>query len=559
MNKKQKAAIAAVFVGMACLPAVSAAASNDSVVWVLSGTASADGGAKVITVGQPLAHREPAEKPDAAVREAVSPAVSVNRQEESVGVEKAAQADGAAAKKENNGNKKQKTGADSTPGTSISAENPLTVEADAMAYNNTTGDVDARGRVDIRHMQDRYETEHVYGNSQTQQYILPVPVRWTTTGTVMEAEQGTYDGVSDIGDFQHIHGWDNDKYYFQGESGTFDRAANQGVVQKGYFTTKHAVAKVPDYRIEADSIDIYPNDHYLAHNVSLFIKNTRLITLSSYRGSLKDDGTSLWSLIPRPSYDSDNGFGLKNSIQLPVGGAMSDLYFYANLGWYTDAGFKPDVGFQWNTAPGIFKFRYAKEESDLNDDHVWVEKRPSLSFDSRHFYIPRTSFYVGARGEIGQWQEGRVSGSHKQWDVYLSHTPITMGPHLTFYWRMGYLKDYYGYNDSIRRNAYYSVGLNGNYGIWSAWVNYTNNDQKGRTPYSFDTYDMDKPINTGFRVQLTRLDAIGVNYSIDTVDGRLEHRDFTYYRDLHSFYGWIRYRDIDKETQIMIQPKDFSF
>lgn len=442
---------------------------------------------------------------------------------------------------------------------SISAENPLVVKADSMRYSSATGDVDLEGRVDMTHMQDRYETERIYGNSKSQSYVLPVPVKWSAPGNVSHAESGTYDGRTGVSTFQKISGWNQDKYYYQGESGEFSRTENKGVVQKGYFTTKHAVAKVPDYRIEADSIEIYPNDHYVAHHPSLFFKNHRILTLSSYSGSLKHDDVSMWSLIPMPAYDSDNGFGLRNRITIPVGGIESGLFFYSNLRWYTDAGFKPDVGFQWNTAPGTFKFRYAKEESSLNDDHVWVEKRPSFSFDSRHFYIPRTNFYVGTRGELGYWKEGHVEGSHKLWDVYLSHDPIAFGPHLSFQWRLGYLRDYYGYNNLIRSNRYYSVGLSGGYGIVHSWINYTDNDQDGYTPYSFDTYDMDKPVNTGMRLRLTRLDSIGVSYSIDTQNGHLEHRDFTYYRDMHSFYGWITYRDIDRETQIMIQPKDFSF
>lgn len=443
-------------------------------------------------------------------------------------------------------------------GASISPENPMVVKADAMAYRGLTGDVDVRGRVDITHMQDRYQTEHVYGNSNTQQYIIPGKVRWTSPGNDMTAESGTYDGKTTIATFEGIKGWSEDKYYYEGESGVYNRTDNKAVVQKGYFTTKHAVAKVPDYRIEADSIDIYPNDHYTAHNVSLFLKNTRILTLSSYSGSLQD-GTSLMTLIPSPTFDSDNGWGLRNRLTLPIGGPESDLYFNARLAWYTKEGFKPDVGLQWNTAPGTFRFRYAEEESSVNDDHVWVEKEPSFSFDSRHFYIPKTSFYVGARGEIGHWTEGRVSGSHKQWDVYLSHNPITLGPHLRFNWRLGYLRDYYGYNDTIRRNRYYSLGLSGSYGIFRSWVNYTDNNQKGRTPYHFDTYDMDKPVNTGVRVQLTPLDAISISYSIDTIDGELEHRYFTYYRDMHSFSGWIRYDNVEKETEFMIMPKDFRF
>lgn len=446
-------------------------------------------------------------------------------------------------------------------GASISPENPMVVKADAMAYRGLTGDVDVRGRVDITHMQDRYQTEHVYGNSNTQQYIIPGKVRWTNPGNNMTAESGTYDGKTTIATFEGIKGWSEDKYYYEGSSGVYNRTENKAVVQKGFLTTKHAVAKVPDYRIEADSIDIYPGNRYEAHNARLYIKNTKILSMSSYSGSLDRDGNAvnLWTLIPVPDYESGNGIGLKNRIEIPVGGPESDLAFYARLAWYSQEGFKPDVGFQWETAPGTFKLRYAKEESTVNDDHIWIEMWPSLSFDSRHFYIPHTDFYVGASGDIGRWKEGSISGSHKQWDVYLSHTPITLGPHLDFSWRVGYMKDYYGYDDSTRSNQYYSLGLDGKFGIWSPWIHYQDNDLNGDTPYEYDTYDMEKPVYTGIRVQMTPLDALSVEYAIDTIDGHTEHKYFTYYRDLHSFTSWIRYDSVDDDFEFMIQPKDFSF
>jgi LPS-assembly protein len=104
------------------------------------------------------------------------------------------------------------------------------------------------------------------------------------------------------------------------------------------------------------------------------------------------------------------------------------------------------------------------------------------------------------------------------------------------------------------------MGIDGKFGSrWSAWTSFTSNHLHGETPYAFDTYDMEKPLNVGFKVQLTRLDAVGVQYSYDTADGNLKHVDYTYYRDMHSFTGWIMYREKDRETRIYIQPKDFRF
>lgn len=160
---------------------------------------------------------------------------------------------------------------------------------------------------------------------------------------------------------------------------------------------------------------------------------------------------------------------------------------------------------------------------------------------------------------MGHWKEGGVSGSYKGWEAYLSHTPIDLGPHLAFDWRIGYRKDYYGYDDSQRSNKYYAVGLSGEYRAVSSWIRYWDNDLNGESPYHYDTYDMEKPVSTGVKVQLTPLDAVGVEYQIDTIDGHTEHRYFTYYRDMHSFYGWITYDEVDDDFEFMIQPKDFSF
>ena len=88
----------------------------------------------------------------------------------------------------------------------------------------------------------------------------------------------------------------------QAEKAVFNRTENKAVASRAYITTEHAVAKVPDYRMEARTIDIYPNDRYVAHEASLYIKNFRLLTLKQFSGSLRQDEShvNMWSFIPRP-------------------------------------------------------------------------------------------------------------------------------------------------------------------------------------------------------------------------------------------------------------------
>ena len=110
-----------------------------------------------------------------------------------------------------------------------------------------------------------------------------------------------------------------------------------------------------------------------------------------------------------------------------------------------------------------------------------------------------------------------------------------------------------------RTSSYYSLGLYGKYRAVSAWANYTDRHFDGYSPYVYDTYSMESPLDTGFSIQLTPKDAVSVSWSVDTVNGNLRHRYYTYYRDMHSFYGWIKYDRIMGDVRIMISPKDFKF
>lgn len=458
---------------------------------------------------------------------------------------------------------------------SVSPENPLQVEADKIRYNDTTGDINLRGHILIKHMLDRYTTDYVYGNTLTQKYVIPGKIRWISPTSKTEAESAEYDASSAVGKFKKISGWDSDLYYFQGTDGIYHRDANKMVIKNGYFTTKHAVAKIPDYRIEADRIDIYPGDKYVAHQVKLKFKNTTVVSLSKYRGNLSaDKGGSLWSLMPRPMYDSDNGWGLHNSIDIPLNG-NNDLSFYMRNIWYSKAGYKPDIGVEYETPAGQLSLYYAEKESATNDEGgIWIKKKPSFVFSSRNYYFGKSPIYAGFRGEIGYWSESwadrKVEGPYKGFDVYISGPSVPLGKFLTFNWRIGHARDYYDYTaykgnhlletkNTTRTNSYYSLGLQGKYQAVSAWVNYTDRHFDGCSPYVYDTYSMESPIDIGFSLQLTPRDTVSISWSVDTTNGNLRHRYYTYYRDMHSFYGWIKYDQIIGDVQIMISPKDFKF
>lgn len=79
---------------------------------------------------------------------------------------------------------------------------------------------------------------------------------------------------------------------------------------------------VPDYRIEGSTIEVYPGDKAIIHDAKLFIKNGKIMSTKKYVVSLRNDRQgqfSVFDLIPRPTYSSDDGFGLKGGLKYPVG------------------------------------------------------------------------------------------------------------------------------------------------------------------------------------------------------------------------------------------------
>lgn len=55
----------------------------------------------------------------------------------------------------------------------------------------------------------------------------------------------------------------------------------------------------------------------------------------------------------------------------------------------------------------------------------------------------------------------------------------------------------------------------GKYRAVSAWINYTNRSITGYTPYLYDAFSTTKPLNMGFRIELTPKDAVSISWTID--------------------------------------------
>ena len=204
------------------------------------------------------------------------------------------------------------------------SELPVKVDADSMYYSSATGNVVAVGKVDAYQGSREIHSEKLLGNTKSQEYTTDGEFHYLENKGATKDLRGqdlVFNSGTNAMTAPDVIGY-VEPYYVKAEKAEFD--GNQGLITKGWVTTKHAMAYkgVPDYRIEGSTIEVYPGDKAIIHDAKLFIKNGKIMSTKKYVVSLRNDRQgqfSVFDLIPRPTYSSDDGFGLKGGLKYPVG------------------------------------------------------------------------------------------------------------------------------------------------------------------------------------------------------------------------------------------------
>ena len=330
-------------------------------------------------------------------------------------------------------------------------------------------------------------------------------------------------------------------------------------------TSKHAMAfkHTPDYRIEGEDIKIYPGDKVVIQHPSFYIKNFKLFSLKSYTKSIRGDKqgkVSAFSIMPRPIYNSDDGFGLRGNADIPMGNPAKPILIINGIS-NRDLSRKQAIVITY--LGGLHLSGIVKYPNEYNDETVWVEKIGELRLDTHTYHIGKSPFTARGETSIGYWKEGSVKGVHKDYKVEVSHDPITIWKDGTLRFFGGYQRDYYGYDKSIRSMPYWGAQFRTAVGPRvNAWVSYNQrNINYNNSPYRFDSTELPKELIYGGSFKLTRLDDISVSVKQNMMSGDVDSIYYTYHRDLHSFDMYLTYKDSHKNNnnqwKIKFVGKDF--
>lgn len=424
---------------------------------------------------------------------------------------------------------------------------PTRIDADKMAYTGSTGDVYANGNVVVTQGNRTLLANRIEGNTKTTEYrTADGPYRYLEDGGKTKDLTGdvmTYRTSDRHFDAGQTQGW-SDPYYVKGQNITYN--GEEGHIEKGMVTTKHAMAfkHTPDYRVEGQDIKVYPGDKVVIQKPSFYIKNFKILSLPSYTKSLRGDKegkVSVFSFIPRPVYNSDDGIGLHGSTEVPMGKSGEA---YVDYYWYSKAGFKPRVGYRYYLPWGTAQVGYSKESNEYNDETVWIEKLGELRVDTNSYHIGNSPFTIRGGANIGYWKEGSVKGTHKAYYAEVTHEPLKVWKDGNLRFFGGYQRDYYSYDSSIRSMPYWGAKFDTRISSRvNAWVTYNQrNISYNNSPYRFDTTEIPKELIYGGSVKLTRLDDFSISVKNDVNNGSIDSVYYTWHRDLHSFDLYVTYK-----------------
>mgnify|MGYP000736063321 FL=1 len=149
-------------------------------------------------------------------------------------------------------------------------------------------------------------------------YHTKGPVVYVNETNALTGQDVTYNSQNGSMTMDKVEGFVGPTTYVRGtDAEMYD---NIGYIKHGLITTPHAVAKTPDYYITGDDIRIYPGEKFTAENTALWFKHIRLFTYGHYEGRLDSEHTKsyLFTLLPRPTYNSDDGIGVRGYADVPL-------------------------------------------------------------------------------------------------------------------------------------------------------------------------------------------------------------------------------------------------
>ncbi|WP_196594386.1 LPS-assembly protein LptD [Pectinatus sottacetonis] len=414
---------------------------------------------------------------------------------------------------------------------------PIIFEGKDISYNSLTGAVYAKGNVKITHKYSRMTTDAMNGNAKSGEVDIKDKAHMLqyTPAVVLDGYDTRYNYNTKKGKMENIKGSINNKFIW-GKKIEF--YPEEMIIYNGSIT--RCPAKTPDYRMSADKIEIWPDDHMIAYNAKFWIKNQVIYKKSRYIAKIGKNATHEDSSIPiHLTYNSDDGLHVQYYYDKDINNKIKT---YIDFNYYTKHDLRNVYGIKWYNGKASVRLEDGYYEDSNNN---WIKKEPTVIFNY-NTPIAKSPFTLGLSTEYGKWDDDIKSSWHSGTTVSVAHTPILLSDKLKLYPDVGYTWIHESYDNSKTNNFYYDTTVMAD--ISSKFIAYTayhyshSTTQNSLFDYGYDNYS--KKITAGFSYELTPKDRVVVANEFNAGDGmKTMDRDYYWYHNFHCLNMVLQYRE----------------
>ncbi|WP_425058573.1 LPS-assembly protein LptD [Sporomusa carbonis] len=405
---------------------------------------------------------------------------------------------------------------------------PIVIEANELSFNDDTGDITAKGNVVIIQDGQRVEGEQINGNSKLSEIWAKDKIHFTQEGAALDGTNTLYNYKLKTGSMEQVKGKIGHKFVSGKDISLFP---DEMIINEG--TTTNCPAKVPDYHVSADKIEIWPGDKLIAYNAKFWIKNTVIFSLPKYRTSLQKGAQSDF---PRIGYDNDDGFFIKQYLDYPFNEKLSA---YVNLDYYTKAKFKPNYGLiqrESNYSIGVAQGNFR------DDDGYWIKKEPEFKFSYNPHRLGNLPVSYTFTAVYGKWTDSAKSSWHQDYTLYFNRDTVKLNSTMNLNLGTGIQQVRESYNDSVHNSFKFDATVDKRWSDRvSSWAGY-HYTQNNNSLFDYDKTDVSRELASGVTYRIDRMNTVGVSQSYDLSNDRLADLDYTWYRNLHCWQATITYR-----------------
>lgn len=412
---------------------------------------------------------------------------------------------------------------------------PIVIEADKLSFSDLSGDMFAQGNVRVQQNRDYILTDAMRGNAKkTEVWIDGTATMVQPLEKVKMVGTSTYyNYTTHLGNMKDIQGMVGDER-LTGHSLEFYPEKMVGHDA----TMTRCPAKVPDYHVSAEKVEIWPGEKLIAYNAKFWIKNTVIYSTAKYQKSLDPNSQSEF---PRVGYTSEDGFYIQQYFEYPL---TDNVAAFTDLGYFSKRGFKPTGGLVQRTQ----NYTLTLTQGDYRDsDSHWVTKEPELRFEYNTKRIGETPFSYTFTAIYGKWTDEVKSSWHQDYTLYFSRDGIQLNENLL--WTNGFglewvhesydnsSQNIFKYNTALYQRLSPKLTIYGGY-------NYTKNNQ---SLFSYNSTTLGRELVAGFTYKLDRMNTIAYTMNYDITNSRLDKRSYTWYRNLHCWKLAISYKPMENQ------------